>query len=301
MKGQTVRTRIIGVVGMTAAALLLTSCAVQTSPGGGSSSAAAKQLASVPGFSLNDGIIHVGQMTALSGPLAPSSNEQVAGQQAYWDYVNSQGGIGGKYKVQVITADNQYNPQLAVQEYQRIKGDVVMLSGVLGDASTEALIPLLQQNKAVALPSTQSSRFTQNPNLGMTFTSYQSNVWNALAYLFDQKKITQKSTVCSMVQADQSGAARQAALEYAAKQLGFVLGLRPSSPPPTRRSRPRCRRSRPPSATPSCSAARPTTCRTSWRLRRSSTTPPSGRPSSSRSPSRSRTPTSRATSRRTSS
>lgn len=226
MKGQPVNTRIIGAVGMVAAALLLTSCAVQTAPTGDSSASSSKELASVPGFSLTDGVIHVGQMTALSGPLAPSSNEQVAGQQAYWDYVNSQGGIAGKYKVKVVTADNQYNPQLAVQEYQRIKGDVVMLSGILGDASTDALIPLLQQNKAVALPSTQSSRFTQNENLGMTFTSYQSNVWNALSYLFEQKKITKDSTVCSMVQADQSGQARQTALEYASKQLGFKLGVK---------------------------------------------------------------------------
>lgn len=216
-------TRIIGTIGMAAAALLLTSCAVQTAPDGSASNSAAA-LASVPGFDMASGTIKVGQMTALSGPLAPSSNEQVAGQQAYWDYINGKGGIAGKYPVKVVTADNQYNPQLAVQEYQRIKGDVVMLSGVLGDASTEALIPLLQQNDAVALPSTQSSRFTQNANLGMTFTSYQSNVLNALSYMFEKGEITKSSVVCSMVQADQSGAARQTALEYAAKQLGFTLG-----------------------------------------------------------------------------
>ena len=219
------RTRTISALGMAAAALLLTSCAVQTAPSGDSSaSGSAAELASVPGFDLTDGVIHVGQMTALSGPLAPSSNEQVAGQQAYWDYVNDNGGIDGKYKVEVITADNQYNPQLAVQEYQRIKDQVVMLSGILGDASTEALLPILKQDKKVALPSTQSSRFTTDENLGMTFTSYQSNVWNALSYLFEQKEITKDSIVCSMIQADQSGQARQDALEYAGEKLGFTVG-----------------------------------------------------------------------------
>lgn len=208
--------------------LLLASCAVQTAPSGGGATgettAAAAELASVPGFDIEDGTIHVGQMTALSGPLAPSSNEQVAGQAAYWDYINADGGIAGQYPVEVITADNQYNPQLAVQEYQRIKGDVVMLSGVLGDASTEALLPILQQDDAVALPSTQSQRFTEQPNLGMTFTSYESNVWNALSFLFEEGEITEESVVCSMIQADQSGQARQDALEYAAEELGFTLG-----------------------------------------------------------------------------
>ncbi|MFH8249343.1 ABC transporter substrate-binding protein [Microbacterium sp. B2969] len=219
------RIRTLGVLSMAAAALLLTSCAVQTAPSGDATNAASgKELASVPGFDLADGVIHVGQMTALSGPLAPSSNEQVAGQQAYYDIVNAKGGIDGKYKVEVTTADNQYNPQLAVQEYQRVKDQVVMLSGILGDASTEALLPILQQDEAVALPSTQSSRFTKQENLGMTFTSYQSNVWNALSYMFEQKEITKDSTVCSMIQADQSGQARQDALDYAGKELGFTVG-----------------------------------------------------------------------------
>jgi ABC-type branched-subunit amino acid transport system substrate-binding protein len=209
---------------MAAAALLLTSCAVQTAPSDDESPSAAAELESVPGFDISDGTIHVAQMTALSGPLAPSSNEQVAGQQAYWDIVNDEGGIAGEYPVEVITADNQYNPQLAVQEYQRVKDQVVMLSGVLGDASTEALLPILEQDEAVALPSTQSSRFTTNENLGMTFTSYESNVWNALSYLFEEGRITEDSIVCSMIQADQSGQARQDALEHAAEELGFTLG-----------------------------------------------------------------------------
>lgn len=217
------RIRTLGVLSMAAAALLLTSCAVQTAPSGEATDQA-KELKSVPGFDLEEGVIHVGQMTALSGPLAPSSNEQVAGQQAYYDLINAEGGIAGEYQVEVITADNQYNPQLAVQEYQRIKGQVVMLSGVLGDASTEALLPILEQDQAVALPSTQSSRFTKQENLGMTFTSYQSNAWNALSYLFEEGEITGDSTVCSMIQADQSGEARQIGLDYAAEQLGFTVG-----------------------------------------------------------------------------
>ncbi|MFJ4164485.1 ABC transporter substrate-binding protein [Microbacterium sp. NPDC089698] len=221
------RHRTPGAIGIVAAAaLLLTSCAVQTAPSApsGGSTTASATLASVPGFDLSDGVIHVGEMTALSGPIAPSANEQVAGQQAYYDIVNAKGGIAGKYPVKVITADNQYNPQLAVQEYQRIKDQVVMLSGILGDASTEALLPILTQNRAVALPSTQSSRFTAQENLGMTFTSYQSNVWNALSYLFEKGRISKSSTVCSMVQADQSGQARQDALEHAGKELGFTVG-----------------------------------------------------------------------------
>lgn len=215
--------RKLGVLSIGAAALLLASCAVQTAPDGDSATGA-PELSSVPGFDISDGTIHVGEMTALSGPLGPSSNEQVAGQKAYFAYINDQGGVDGQYPVEVTTADNQYNPQLAVQEYQRIKDQVVMLSGVLGDASTEALLPILQQDQAVALPSTQSSRFTKEENLGMTFTSYESNAWNALSYLFEEGEITEDSTVCSMIQADQSGQARQDGLDFGAEELGYTVG-----------------------------------------------------------------------------
>ena len=46
----------------------------------------------------------------------------------------------GEYPVEVITADNQYKPQLAVQEYERVKDQVVML-GCAGRCVDEALLP----------------------------------------------------------------------------------------------------------------------------------------------------------------
>ncbi|WP_448808538.1 ABC transporter substrate-binding protein [Agromyces bauzanensis] len=211
---------LAGTMAVLATALLLTSCAVKTAP----DAAAAAELASVPGFDLEDGTIHVGQMTALSGPVAPTAGEQVVGQQAYWDYVNAEGGIAGKYPVEVITADNQYNPQLAVQEYQKIKDQIVMLSGILGDASVEALLPILEQDGAVAVPSTQSARFAHYANLAPTFQSYQTNVWNTLSYLAGEGKLDEDSIVCGMVQADQSGQARLDAIEFGAEKLGFTVG-----------------------------------------------------------------------------
>ena len=53
--------------------------------------------ASGPGF---DGkTIKLGVLTPLSGPVAVIGNPLTAGNQVYFDYVNSKGGIAGKYKV----------------------------------------------------------------------------------------------------------------------------------------------------------------------------------------------------------
>lgn len=211
---------LTGTMAVLATTLLLTSCALQTAP----SDTVSAELVSVPGFDLTDGIIHVGQMTALTGPVVAIAGDQVVGQQAYWDYINSQGGIAGKYPVEVITADNQYNPQLAVQEYQKIKDQIVMLSGVLGDASVEALLPILEQEGGVAVPSSQSARFADFSNLAPTFQSYETNAWNAISYLAGQGKVTEESLVCGMVQADLSGQSRLDAIDFGAENFGYTVG-----------------------------------------------------------------------------
>src|SRR5687768_15921375 len=64
-----------------------------------------KTLVPVPGF---DGTtIKVGVLTPLSGPVAaPIGIPLTAGGDVYWQRVNAEGGIAGKYKVEVVKEDN---------------------------------------------------------------------------------------------------------------------------------------------------------------------------------------------------
>lgn len=93
----------------------------------------------------NDEIL-LGQTTALSGPLAELGQEATAGAKAYFDYVNTQGGVHGR-KIRLITLDDGYNPQKAVANVKQLieKDQVLSLFGVLGTPANVAIMPLISQ------------------------------------------------------------------------------------------------------------------------------------------------------------
>lgn len=215
--------RRLGAVSIVAAlALAMSSCAAQNTSSGGEGKSGAP--AAVPGFDPDAGTIKVGDVTALSGPISATAKEQLVGQQAWFDKLNSTGGIDGKYKVEVVTADNQYNPQLAVQAYQKIAGDVVMLSGVLGSPSVNALVPVLDRNDGVVIPSAQDAHFRTEPAVIPTFSSYQTNVVNAVSYLASTDDKYAGARYCALVMDSEWGVADTAALKFITGKLGATMG-----------------------------------------------------------------------------
>jgi ABC-type branched-chain amino acid transport systems, periplasmic component len=175
------------------AALTATGCAAQnTSAGGGADGG----LKAGPGFDASTNTITVGNIVALSGPIAATAREQLAGQQAWFDKINEAGGIAGKYKIKLITADNAYEAQKAVQAYQEIKDKVAMFSGVLGTPSVKALVPIANRDKAVIVPSAQDASLKDEPQLLPTFASYQTNVVNAVSYLVNKEPELKKAKFC---------------------------------------------------------------------------------------------------------
>ena len=98
-------------------------------------------LAAVPGF---DGTtINVGVITDSTGPVAVIGLPLTAGGQVYYDYINSQGGIDGRFPIETVEADSTYNPTTGVQVYNDIKDDVVIVGQLLGTpVTTSSLMSL---------------------------------------------------------------------------------------------------------------------------------------------------------------
>ena len=199
-------------------ALAVTACGAQSTSGGGGGDNA--ELVAVPGFDPDAKTITVGNIIALSGPISATAQEQLKGQQAWYDKVNAEGGVAGEYQIELITADNQYDAQLAVQAYQQIKGDVVMLSGILGTPSVKALVPILDRDEALAVPSNQAAELRTEPSLLPTFPSYQTNVVNAVAYLNEQDPAMADAKYCGLGYENEWGDAVEEGLTFATDQLG---------------------------------------------------------------------------------
>src|SRR5690606_32564734 len=68
-------------------------------------------------FGVNDERILIGLNADLSGIFAPLVTQIVDGQEAYWEIVNDQGGIGGR-QVELRVMDNAYDVPTHLENYE---------------------------------------------------------------------------------------------------------------------------------------------------------------------------------------
>ncbi|TMB59364.1 MAG: hypothetical protein E6J49_15245 [Chloroflexi bacterium] len=100
--------------------------------------------------------IKLAEITPLTGTVAIIGKPLTRGHEVYFKYVNDVlGGIGKnlpkeqRYKVELVTVDSQYLPDVHVQQYNAVKDKVLAIAQSLGTPQTKAI---LQQRSAEARP-----------------------------------------------------------------------------------------------------------------------------------------------------
>lgn len=187
---------------------------------GGDSANAGNPPAGVPGF---DGTtISLGVLTPQTSLAATIGDPLTAGNQAYFDRVNAEGGIAGKYQVQLVPKDTEYRPEKAVQEYAATKDSVAMYVQILGTAIQEAVLVEQEADEILSGPATLDAQWVRNPLLMPIGAPYQIQAINGLDYAIRELDAT-NATVCAMTKDDLYGAAGLEGLEYAAEQAGITI------------------------------------------------------------------------------
>lgn len=125
-----------------------------------------------------NGCIYLGILADLEGgPFAVLAKEIVAGQQAFWDKVNADGGIGG-YDVNVadFQRNTQYNPAEHAAMFEQIAPQVAAIAQTLGTVNTEGVLPQTKERSLVSVPTSWWSGYAfedyDNGLLLETGTSY---------------------------------------------------------------------------------------------------------------------------------
>jgi ABC-type branched-subunit amino acid transport system substrate-binding protein len=204
-----------------AAVVLLTACGGAGGNAGGGGGGTGGAPAKTPGF---DGTtIKLGVLTPLSGPVAVIGNPLTAGNKVYFDHINSTGGIAGKYKVELVQEDTQYKPDVTVQQYQKIKGQVVAFTQVLGTAPTLAVLKLLKADGGIAAPASLDALWVREENLLPVGGPYQVQAINAVDYFLSEGGGSTADPICSMIQDDAYGNAGQSGLDFVAQRKGFAI------------------------------------------------------------------------------
>ncbi len=187
-----------------------------------SQSSSPAELVVGPGF---DGeTIKVGVLSALSGPAAVIGTQLAAGQQVYFDYLNAElGGVAGQYPVEIVLEDHQYDTAATVQNYGKIKDDVVLFSQIMGTPSVFATLPLLAEDGMLASPASQDAFWISEQNLFPVVEPYQIDAINAMAYYVGEGGGSVDDVMCAIIQNDVYGEAGLEGLEFAGQELGFEL------------------------------------------------------------------------------
>ena len=181
----------------------------------------AEEIATGPGF--DGSTIKVGVISDLSGPVAIIGAPLTAGGQVYYDYINSQGGIAGKYQIETVEVDHQYNPATAVQVYNQVKDDVVVIGQLLGTPITNAVLESLKEDGLVAAPASLDAFWVREQNLLPIGAPYQIQAINGLDWWVSEGGGSVDQVYCSFIQDDPYGEAGQEGIDFAAEHLGFEI------------------------------------------------------------------------------
>ncbi|MPZ84226.1 MAG: ABC transporter substrate-binding protein [Actinophytocola sp.] len=208
-----------------AAMLLSLALAVSACGGAGEDDSAGGGEAGAPGNTAGfDGTtIKLGVLTPLSGTVAVIGQPLTSGNEVWFDALNAKGGIGGKYKVELVQEDTQYKSDVAVQQYNKIKGDVVAFTQILGTAPTLAVLPQLRTDKILAAPASLDALWVREGNLLPVGGPYQVQAINAMDYYLTKGGGSKDSTICTMIQDDVYGEAGQQGIDFAAEKYGFTV------------------------------------------------------------------------------
>ncbi|HKE81555.1 MAG TPA: ABC transporter substrate-binding protein [Solirubrobacteraceae bacterium] len=129
-----------------AAALALAIAACGSSDSTSTSSSSSKNEASAPGITPTQ--VTVGGHFALTGPAAPGYSSIPAAIEAYFKYVNANGGINGR-RLKLIARDDGYNPTNTVAVTKRLvlQDKIFAMVGGLGTPTHTKVVDFLNASK----------------------------------------------------------------------------------------------------------------------------------------------------------
>ena len=131
--------------------------------------------------------ILLGQSAALSGPAQDLGTAMRDGAQAYFDYINEEGGVHGR-KIILKTLDDGYEPKRAAANTDELiqKEGVFSLFGYVGTPTSVASLPAIQQANIpffAPLTGAQSLREPLNHNIFHIRASYFEETENIVKSL----------------------------------------------------------------------------------------------------------------------
>lgn len=180
-----------------------------------------------PGPGFDGETITLGVLTPTTGPAAAIGEPLTNGNRVFWEQYNAEnGGVAGKYPVELLIEDTGYVPDTAVQKYGQTHDDVLAYQQILGTQVTLSVLEQLKSDGIVAGPASLDSLWLSEENLLPVGAPYQYQFINAFDWYFAEDgdgNSIEDATVCALGQDDAYGEAGIEGLTFAAENVGFEI------------------------------------------------------------------------------
>jgi ABC-type branched-subunit amino acid transport system substrate-binding protein len=182
-----------GATVLAAAALVVAASGCSTkapegSGGGGGAGAAGDVVTDV---GVEGTTIRLGVLTDLTGVFAALGQDITNANQLYWK--NNQ--VCDTYDVELDIQDTGYVPQTGVQLYSGMKDGILAMQQTIGSPINTALAPEYEADQIVNFPSAWAKTLTEIPGTGVVGATYDVEIANGYAYLFEQGLLQEGGTV----------------------------------------------------------------------------------------------------------
>ncbi|ROO89607.1 ABC-type branched-subunit amino acid transport system substrate-binding protein [Actinocorallia herbida] len=173
-----------------------------------------------------NGCIYLGTLTDLTGPFSPLTTLATKAQEAFWQRVNTQGGIGG-YDIDVTTyvRDTGYNVAAHERMFTETKDSVLAYAQMLGSQHTLRVLPTMENEQIVTTPMSWTSQWAFSANVIESGGNYCFEAMNLVDYAAEYFPLEDKpfkiKSVVSVHYEGEYGADAAAGARLAAKRNGF--------------------------------------------------------------------------------
>lgn len=137
--------------------------------------------------------IKLGQSCALSGPTKDLGVYMFKGAKAYFDHVNSKGGVNGKL-IEHIVVNDGYEPNLTITNTENLikEQKVFALFGEVGTPTSKVALPIAEKNNTPFIMPLTGARFLREPfnKLAVNFRAgYDEEIEALTQYIVGDKGV----------------------------------------------------------------------------------------------------------------
>ncbi|MFZ6814561.1 ABC transporter substrate-binding protein [Undibacterium sp. Rencai35W] len=167
--------------------------------------------------------IILGQSAAFSGPAAQLGIQLHAGAKAYFDQVNSTGGVHGR-KIEIIKMDDKYEAELAAANTKKLieNEDVFALFGYVGTPTSNASLPIFTAAKVPFFAPFTGAQSLREP-LNRQIFNIRGSYFDETEHLVERLVRTGIKNIAVFYQNDAYGKAGLAGVERALKKMNVQM------------------------------------------------------------------------------